>query len=173
MIHVEQRLTVAEFLAAMRKKYRDIHHFRAYVRAHPRDLAAKLDLEDFESYVDRPELQSETMERAVSLIPVTDEALSAFTRQRLAMLEALAQGRFGSVRQLAAHLGRDVHNIHADLQLFRKLGIVEFERGPGNRRMPRLVAHSIRILVGRPSLERLDAPRGMALLVHTDESHET
>jgi len=150
MIRVEQRLTVAEFLAAMKEKYRSLPRFRAYVRAHPREVAAKLDLEDFEFYNDRPEFRPEAMERAVSLIPVDDKALSVFTKQRLALLDTLGKGPFDSVRQLARHLGRDVHNVHADLQLFHTLGIVAFDRGPRNRLVPRLAADSIRVVVGPP-----------------------
>ncbi len=171
MIRVVQRVTVTEFMAAMKQRYRDLEGFRSYVRRHPRDVAARLDLEDFEFYGDRPELRSETMERAVSLIPVTAEALSLFTRQRLALLETLASGKFDSVRHLAGHLGRDVHNVHEDLQLFRKLGIVAFERGPRNRRIPKLVADSIHVIAGRAPLERFGAHRDMKPFAHADESH--
>jgi hypothetical protein len=157
MIHVEQRLTVEAFLAAMKRRYGDLPRFRAYVRTHPRDVAAKLDLEDFEFYKDRPELRPEAMERAVSLIPVDGKALSVFTKQRLALLDALARGPFDSMRQLARHLGRDVHNVHADLQLLQTLGLVAFERGPRNRRVPRLAADSIRLVVGPVSV----APHGL------------
>jgi len=148
MIHVEQHLTVEAFLAAMRQRYGDLRGFRAYVRSHPRDVAAKLDLEDFEFYADRPEFGADGLERAVSLIPVDDKALSAFTKQRLALLDTLAKAPFDSVRQLARHLGRDVHNVHADLRLFQELGIVAFERGPRNRRVPRLAADALRVVVG-------------------------
>ncbi len=172
MIRVLQRVTVADFLAATTQRYQDLGRLRSYVRKHPRDVAARLDLEDFAFYEDHPELRSETMERAVSLIPVTTEALSMFTRQRLALLEILASGKFDSVRQLAGHLGRDVHNVHEDLQLFRKLGIVAFERGPRNRLIPKLVADSINVIPGHCPLERFGANRDMKPFAHADESHE-
>lgn len=172
MIRILRRVTVTDFLAAMKQRYRDLEGFRSYVRRHPRDVAARLDLEDFEFYKDRPELRSGTMERAVSLIPVTTEALSMFTRQRLALLETLASGKFDSVRQLAGHLGRDVHNVHEDLQLFRKLGIVAFERGPRNRRIPELVADSINVIAGRAPLERFGTHAEVKPFAHADESHQ-
>ena len=164
MIRVEQHLTVEEFLAAMRRRYRDLRGFRTYVRTHPRDAGARLDLEDFEFYKDRPELGSGAMERAVSLVPVADEALSAFTKQRLALLDTLARGHVDSVRQLARDVGRDVHNVHADLRLFERLGIVAFERGPRNRRVPRLAADSIRVVIERSAeAPRLHNQEGRAL----------
>jgi hypothetical protein len=172
MIRFVQRVTVTEFLSAMKQRYGDLEGFRSYVRRHPRNVAARLDLEDFEFYKDRPDLRSEAMERAVSLIPVTTEALSMFTRQRLALLETLARGTFDSVRQLAGHLGRDVHNVHEDLQLFRKLGIVAFERGPRNRRIPKLVADSINVIAGRAPLERFSTHAGAKPFAPADESHE-
>ena len=151
MIRVQQRIKVSEFMREVQGRFGDLEGLRRYVRGHPRDLATKQDLEDFEFYVDHPEMHSETMERAVSLIPITDEALSAFTRQRLALLETLAERKFDSVRQLALHLDRDVHNVYEDLRIFAKLGIVALERGPRNRRIPRLVADSINVLPGRGS----------------------
>ena len=170
MSHVEQRLTVSEFLAAMRREHRDLKAFRDYVRRHPRDVAARLDLEDFEFYAGRPDLRSETMDRAVSLIPVAEEALAVFTRQRLALLDALAKRPFPSVRELAAHLKRDVHNVHADLQIFRKLGIVAYERGSGNRRIPRLRADSIRVVVEPSPVGRLGAHPAVSPFAHENGS---
>ena len=172
MIRVVRRVTVTEFLAAIEQTYGDLEGFRAHVRRHPRDVAARLDLEDFEFYMDRPELRSETMEHGVSLIPVTADALSMFTRQRLALPETLARRTFDSVRQLAGHLDRDVHNVHEDFQLFRKLGIVAFEPGPRNRRIPKLVTDQINGIAGRAPFERFGTHAGVKPLAHADESHE-
>lgn len=146
MIRVQQVMTVAKFLETMKERYGGEEGLRAHVKSHPRDVTAKLDLEDLEFYLSHPEMRDEKMERAVSLIPVTAKALSMFTKQRLALLETLADKRFESVRKLAEHLGRDVHNVYEDLKLLQKLGIIEFERGPRNSRIPRLVADSISII---------------------------
>jgi len=148
MIRVQQVTTVAEFLDAMKRRYGGVEKLRAHVKIHPRDVTARLDLEDFEFYLSRPDMHGEKIERAVSLIPITDRALSMFTKQRLAVLETLAERRFESVRKLASHLGRDIHNVYEDLTLFGKLGIVEFERGPRNSRIPCLVADSISVIPG-------------------------
>ncbi len=149
MIRVQQVITVAEFLETMKQRFGGVEGLRAHVRSHPRDVTARLDLEDFEFYLGHPEMHDEKMERAVSLIPLSAKALSMFTKQRLAMLETLADKRFESARKLAAYLGRDVHNVYEDLRLFGKLGIIEFERGPRNSRIPRLVADSISVIPGR------------------------
>ncbi len=172
MIRVEQRLTVSEFLDEMHRRFGGIEELRRYVRRHPRDATSRQDLEDFEFYRGHPELRLEQIERAVSLIPVTDEALSAFTSRRLALLDTLALRKFDSVRQLAGHLGRDVHNVHEDLQLFRKLGLVAFEKGPRNRRIPKLVADSITVIAGRAPVTRFDTRPGGRPFAHADESHE-
>jgi len=153
IIRIQQVLTVSGFLDSMKLRFGDIKELRAYVKSHPRDATAKLDLEDFEFYLGRPELSHEKMERAVSLIPVTAQALSMFTKQRLALLQTLGDERFESVRKLANHLGRDVHNVYEDLQLFRKLGLVDFDRGPRNSRIPRLLADSISVIPGRSNLK--------------------
>ncbi len=148
MLRVERRTTVGAFLDDMGRRYGDARGLRTYVRSHPRDLAAKADLGDVEFFRRHPEMRSEPLEESVSLIPVSDRALSAFTGQRMALLDALAAGRFASTRELARHLGRDVRNVHGDLRALYGLGIVEFERGPGRRRAPRLAGDSIRIELG-------------------------
>jgi len=157
MIRVQQVTTVAEFLETMKQRFGGVEELRAHVRSHPRDVTARLDLEDFEFYLSHPEMHHEKMERAVSLIPLTTKALSMFTKQRLAMLETLADKRFESVRKLAEYLGRDVHNVYEDLKLFRTLGVIEFGRGPRNSRVPRLVADSISIIPGRSPVRLLEA----------------
>lgn len=157
IIRVQQVTTVAEFLETMRQRYGGVEGLRAHIRSHPRDVPARLDLEDFEFYLSHPEMHDEKMERAVSLIPLTAKALSMFTKQRLAPLETLADERFESVRKLANHLGRDVHNVHEDLKLLQKLGIIEFERGPRNSRIPRLMADSISIILRRPTAVAIEA----------------
>ena len=157
MIRVQQVTTVAVFLETMKQRYGGVEKLRAHIRSHPRDVTAKLDLEDFEFYLSHPEMHDEKMERAVSLIPLTAKALSMFTKQRLAMLETLADKRFESVRKLAGHLGRDVHNVYDDLRLFQRLGIIEFERGPRNSRIPRLVADSISVIPRRTTVGPIKA----------------
>ena len=149
MIRLEQVLPVSEFLRLAETHYGSEAKLRAYVKRRPKDIVAKLDLEDLEYYSKRPEMQYEKLRRAVSLIPVTDEALSIFTKQRLSLLEALASRRVESVRQLAKDLRRDVHNVHQDLTLFHRLGMIEFGRGPRNSRIPRLLADSITIIPDR------------------------
>ena len=157
MIRVQQVMTVAEFLETMKERHGGVEGLRVHVKTHPRDVTAKLDLEDFEFYLNHPEVHEEKMERAVSLIPLTAKALSMFTRQRLALLEILADRRFESIRKLAEHLGRDIHNVYEDLKLFHRLGIIEFERGPRNSRIPRLVADSISVIPRKTTVEPIKA----------------
>lgn len=157
MIRVQQAMTVAEFLGTMKERYGGVEGLRAHVKSHPRDVTAKLDLEDLEFYLNHPEMHDEKMERAVSLIPLTAKGLSMFTKQRLAILETLADRRFESVRKLADYLGRDVHNVYEDLKLLQKLGIIELERGPRNSRIPRLVADSISVIPRRIAIGPIEA----------------
>ena len=157
MIRIQQAMTVAEFLETIEERFGGVEGLRAHVKTHPRDVTAKLDLEDFAFYLNHPEMRYEKMERAVSLIPLTPKALSMFTKQRLALLEILADRRFESVRKLAEHLGRDIHNVYEDLKLFHRLGIIEFERGPRNSRIPRLVADSISVIPRKTTVEPIKA----------------
>ena len=96
MIHVEQRLTVSEFLAAMRREHRDLKAFRDYVRPHPRDVAARPDLEDFGFHAARPDLRSETLDRAVYHTPAAEQAPAGDAAIRAAGSAAAATGSFAS-----------------------------------------------------------------------------
>lgn len=149
MIRFQETLTVSEFLESIKRRYKDEENLRMHVKKHPRDIRAKLDLEDFEYYAKRPDMIHKKIQRAVSLIPVTDEALAMFTAQRLKMLDILQFERFESVRQLAEYLGRDVRNVYDDLRRFRSLGILDLEPGPRNSRIPRLLADAIVLTPGK------------------------
>ena len=143
MIRFEETVTVPQFFDRIKQRYGDAEKFRAYVKRNPRDVRVKQDLEDFEYYTEHPELVYEKIQRAVSLIPVGPEALTLFTEQRLKIIDTLKHKQFGSIRQLADYLRRDVRNVHDDLSLFESLGFLEFDRGPRNTRIPRLLADSI------------------------------
>ncbi len=155
MLRVERHTTVGAFLDDVEQRFGGARGLRTYVRSHPQDLAAKTDLEDVEFFRRHPEMRSEPLDQCVSLIPVSGRALSVFTVQRMALLDALAAGRYGSTRELARHLARDVRNVHGDLRVLHGLGIVEFERGPGRRQAPRLAGGSMRIELGPPGRRHL------------------
>ncbi len=148
MLRIERRTTVGAFLADIDRRFGGPRGLRAYAESHPRDLAARVDLEDVEFFRRHPEMRSDPLEQAVSLIPVSRRALSAFTGRRIAVLDALARGTYASTRELARALGRDVRNVHGDLRILHKLGIVAFEPGAGRRRAPRLAGDSIRLELG-------------------------
>ena len=146
IIRFEQTQTVSEFLDEIMRRYGGETGLRSHLERRPRDVLAAEDLEDLEYYTAHPELQFEKIRRAVSVIPVTEKALSIFSPERLKLLDVLSYKKFGSIRQLAEYLGRDVHNVYEDLKRFQSLRVLEFERGPRNSRIPRLLAHSITII---------------------------
>ncbi|HEX9429388.1 MAG TPA: hypothetical protein VF944_03350 [Candidatus Bathyarchaeia archaeon] len=146
IIRFEQSLTVAGFLAEVKRHYGSEEELRRYSKRKPKDILAAEDLEDFEYYSKHPEMQFEKIRRAVSVIPVNEQALSIFSPERLRLLDVLSSKQFESIRQLAGFLKRDVHNVHEDLKRFQALRVLELERGPGNSRIPRLLAQYITIL---------------------------
>lgn len=157
IIRFEQTQTVAEFLDEIKRKYGGEAGLRAHLKRKPADILAAEDLEDLEYYSAHPELQLEKIRRAVSVVPVTEEALSMFSPERLKMLDLLSYKEFGSIRQLAEHLRRDVHNVYEDLKRLQSLGVLEFEHGPRNSRIPRLLAQSITIIPRGASMKALEA----------------
>ncbi|MFB6209303.1 MAG: hypothetical protein ABEJ56_04175 [Candidatus Nanohaloarchaea archaeon] len=63
------------------------------------------------------------------------------TEKRIEMIEELRDNRFESQKQLAEQLGRDVKNVHQDLEILRKSGVIEMEKN-GRKLAPRL-RHSV------------------------------
>ena len=59
------------------------------------------------------------------------------TPSRRKIIETLRNREFSSQKALAQELGRDEKNIHDDLNLLRRQGIVEFERN-GRSKKPKL-----------------------------------
>ena len=146
IIRFEQSLMVSEFLEEVKRRYGSQKELRRLSERKPKDILAAEDLKDFEYYSKHPELQFERIRRAVSVIPVNDKGLSIFSPERLKLLDVLSSKQFESIRQLARFLKRDVHNVYEDLKRFQALRVLELERGPGNSRIPRLLAQYIAIV---------------------------
>src|SRR5437667_253777 len=87
IIRFEQSLTVSEFLEEVKRRYGSDKELRRFSERKPKDILAAEDLEDFEYYSKHPELRSERIQRAVSVIPVNDQALSIFSPERLKLLD--------------------------------------------------------------------------------------
>lgn len=146
MIRFERTLSAAKLLKELRNRYGSEDGLRRHVKRKPGDVLAKQDLEDLEYYSAHPERMGEKVTQSVSLFPANNAALAVLTQKRLRLLDVLSRRHFSSIRELAAYLRRDVHNVHDDLRRFHALGVVQFERGPRNSRIPRLVADSITIV---------------------------
>lgn len=160
IIRFEQTLTVSAFLDEVKRRYGSEGELSRYSKKNPRDVLAAEDLEDYDYYSKHPELSSEKIRRAVSVIPVTEEALSIFSPERLKLIDLLSYKDFRSIRQLAEFLKRDVHNVYEDLKRFEALRVLEFEPGPRNSKIPRLRAQSITIVPshwGAKDFERASA----------------
>src|SRR5437667_12041452 len=115
IIRFEQSLMVSEFLKEVKRRYGSEKELRRLSERKPKDILAAEDLEDFEYYSKHPELQSEKIRRAVSVITVNDKALSIFSPERLKMLDVLSSKQFESIRPLAGFATRDVPNRYEGL----------------------------------------------------------
>ncbi|WEL19574.1 hypothetical protein [Candidatus Nanohalococcus occultus] len=76
--------------------------------------------------------------RSEDILVLDSESYSKITtKERLKMIKALREKEFDSKKELAEELGRDVKNIHDDLDLLRRKNVVEFESN-GRSLSPRL-----------------------------------
>ena len=73
--------------------------------------------------------------------------ISRLTPRRLELLDRLSHIHVESINDLAAQVGRDVKNVHGDLQILRRLGFIRLVRR-GRRILPVLVVQEITLLLG-------------------------
>lgn len=68
-------------------------------------------------------------ERSEDLILLDPESYSEVaTEKRIEIIEALRKRNYGSKKELAEDLERDIKNIHEDLEILRRNSVVEMER---------------------------------------------
>lgn len=74
------------------------------------------------------------------------------TDRRMELLEAVMESPPESIRALATHLGRDVHDVHDDVHLLAEYDIIHFEKD-GRAKRPYVPYDTVRIEVefGLPS----------------------
>lgn len=142
-ITMKQEVTVRELLDQIGERYGQREKLEAYVRTHPRDLVAKAALHDLREYcgADPRKIIRETKE-----VIIPDHAIDQLTVQRLQLLLTLksSAGRVPSVRSLARMLKRDIKNVSEDVEVLRRMGLVEVEeQGRGKPRRVALPAKSI------------------------------
>lgn len=78
------------------------------------------------------------------------------TDKRLDLLLAIVQHHPGSIRELAARLGRDYKNVSDDIACLRQLGLVETKErgGKGGPKVPAVPYDEIRVTIAlRPDKE--------------------
>ncbi len=85
---------------------------------------------------------------------LADEALSLDSKQyekltprRLELLDHLSMRQDTSINALAERIGRNVKNVHSDLQILAELGFINLLK-EGRRMIPELVVYEINILLG-------------------------
>lgn len=134
-ITIRERRTVGEILDQVQRRYGTRAKLRAYVKAHPHDVMAKVALHDLEEYrTDDPgKVIQETRE-----VIIPESAIDQLTIQRLHLLLTLRglHGSVRSIRALARTLNRDIKNVSEDVRVLRELGLIHVEhtgRGRASR----------------------------------------
>lgn len=74
------------------------------------------------------------------------------TPKRLEMVETLMSNDFGSIRGVARHLDRGLREVHEDIELLEKYGIVVFEN-EGTSKAPRVPHETVRVEVELRAIE--------------------
>ena len=80
-------------------------------------------------------------------LPLDSKQYEKLTPRRLEMLDFLGMGQYSSINELAEKIGRDVKNVHNDLQILHKLGFVNLTK-EGRSLVPELMVHEINIILG-------------------------
>ncbi len=146
ILRFDRTLTARQLVDEIRAKHGGEEGLRRHLKRKPGDALAGQELEDLEYHTAHPETLDEKVSQSISLLPTSGEALAVLTPERLRLLDVLTRKSFSSIRELATFLRRDIHNVHDDLRRFKALGVVRFERGPRNSRIPRVLADTITIV---------------------------
>jgi predicted transcriptional regulator len=68
------------------------------------------------------------------------------------MVETLMSNDFGSIREVARHLDRGLREVHEDIELLEKYGIVVFEED-GTSKAPRVPHDTVRVEIELRGIE--------------------
>lgn len=74
--------------------------------------------------------------------------LKAFTPKRLDLLYALSSLRVESINSLAQKVRRNVKNVHQDLQILKKLGLIRFRKKGRRNLIPEVLVEEITFSIG-------------------------
>jgi predicted transcriptional regulator len=80
-------------------------------------------------------------------LPLDSKQYEKLTPRRLEMLDFLGMGQYSSINELAERIGRDVKNVHNDLQILHELGFVNLTK-EGRSLVPELSVYEINIILG-------------------------
>lgn len=78
-----------------------------------------------------------------------EAARNVITEERMRLLRTVKKEKPGSIHELARILGRDVKNVHQDVHLLRRLGLVQLASIRGRRLpgQPKVVYDQIQFLI--------------------------
>jgi predicted transcriptional regulator len=85
----------------------------------------------------------ETAQKALGIRPSPEALIKLLSPENLALLRLIGVARPASVIELAALAHRAAPNLSRTLKKLREAGIVDFERGPGKMRAPRVTASRV------------------------------
>ena len=105
----------------------------------------------------------ETAHKALGTRPSPEAMVKLLSNDNLALLHLIASARPSSVIELAGLAHRAVSNLSRTLKNLHEAGIVDFEKGPGKMRAPRVTASRVTLDLdlrgssSRVSVERQDS----------------
>jgi predicted transcriptional regulator len=85
----------------------------------------------------------ETAAKVLGTRTSPEAMVKLLSNDNIALLQLIGSSRPASMVELAAICHRAVSNLSRTLKKFHEAGIVDFERGPGRTRIPRVIARRV------------------------------
>lgn len=151
-IEYEYKMTLAERLAALARKYGSVEALRRRVKRTKRVTQAFADLEEWDHYLTPHEHKHSPGEEIrfgeTIVFHNPGKFFETVTAERVRLLNELRKGKdYQSLRELAAGLHRDPKNVYEDLKALESIRLVDVERRNRRRSIPRARVNRVLITI--------------------------
>ncbi len=140
-ISLIKETTGKEVVEELKKKYGVIENLKRLVEKHPENFLYQLDLEDWKTYLEHPEVKVTNTD--IKLILDT----SGVKLNDFEILNIIRTAKPKSVRNLAKIMGADLSNIQLKVKRLADEGLITFKSGPKNSKIPIVNYNKIEIEV--------------------------
>lgn len=135
-----KEITGRELIQDFEKTYGSLSRLEKLHERNPEDMKIYMDLDDWKYYLDHPD---EIIEDGKTIIT---EKLT-LGKLEMELLNFIKNEKPQSIRELARMIHKDIRTVHPKVKELEKEGLIEFKKGPKNKKIPVMSYDKIEIAV--------------------------